>query len=111
MPAKKSAKKRMRTDEKNRQRNFAFKSKLKTAVKKPLVLHGGSGIAVGSIQAAIKNGIAKINIGTDIRQVYEQAVNSGKTVTEAQDAVYQEVCRILKETLDVQNSRDVINPD
>ncbi len=91
--------------------NIEHLSKLKAAVKKPLVLHGGSGIAVESIRAAIKNGIAKINIGTDIRQVYEKAVNCGETVAEAQDAVYQEVCRILKETLDIQNSRDVINPD
>ena len=91
--------------------NIEHLSKLKAAVKIPLVLHGGSGIAVESIQAAIKNGIAKINIGTDIRQVYEQAVNSGKTIAKAQDTVYQEVCRILKKTLNVQNSRDVINPD
>ena len=32
----------------------------------PLVLHGGSGIPDDQIQAAIKNGIRKINFGTDV---------------------------------------------
>jgi ketose-bisphosphate aldolase len=38
----------------------------------PLVLHGGSGIQVDFIRRGIKAGIAKINVGTEIRQAYEK---------------------------------------
>lgn len=40
----------------------------------PLVLHGGSGILKDSILAAIRNGIAKINVGTTLRQAYESGL-------------------------------------
>jgi ketose-bisphosphate aldolase len=42
----------------------------------PLVLHGGSGIKTEYVLEAIKNGITKINIGTDIRQSYERAMKA-----------------------------------
>ncbi|NLE66791.1 MAG: class II fructose-bisphosphate aldolase [Lentisphaerae bacterium] len=48
--------------------------KLRTAAGIPLVLHGGSGIQQAYVLEAIKNGIAKINVGTEIRQVYESAM-------------------------------------
>jgi ketose-bisphosphate aldolase len=44
------------------------------ATEIPLVLHGGSGIGIEDLRAAFRNGIAKINIATDIRQPYERAV-------------------------------------
>ena len=37
----------------------------------PLVLHGGSGIKQEYILRAMENGIAKINVATEIRQPYE----------------------------------------
>ena len=40
----------------------------------PLVLHGGSGIKQDYILRAIENGIAKINVATEIRQPYEFAL-------------------------------------
>ena len=48
--------------------------KLQKAAGIPLVLHGGSGIQQSYVLEAIKNGIAKINVGTEIRQVYERAL-------------------------------------
>jgi len=36
----------------------------------PLVLHGASGVGDADVQAAVKNGIAKINIDTDIRKTF-----------------------------------------
>lgn len=42
--------------------------------KRPLVLHGGSGIRIEYLKEAIKNGITKINIGTEIRQAYERGM-------------------------------------
>ena len=40
----------------------------------PLVLHGGSGINNQCILDGIANGIAKINVGTEIRQTYERTL-------------------------------------
>ncbi len=91
--------------------NIERLSKLRHVVGVPLVLHGGSGIKKESIQAGIKNGIAKINIGTDIRQRYEQAIQRSESVDDAKKIVYQRVCEILKNDLQVENSRNVINPD
>ena len=41
-------------------------AEIRSALDTPLVLHGGSGIPDDQIQAAIKNGIRKINFGTDV---------------------------------------------
>ncbi|MHC4123500.1 MAG: class II fructose-bisphosphate aldolase [Planctomycetota bacterium] len=91
--------------------NIEHLSKLNEALGIPLVLHGGSGIAKESLLAGIKKGIAKINIGTDLRQPYEQAVKAGKTVEQAKEIIYEKTCNILKNHLEVENSRDIINPD
>jgi len=68
--------------------------KLAAATAIPLVLHGGSGIQQKYVLQAIKAGIAKMNIGTEIRQVYEVALEEG--ISEAQEAVYKSVSSILK---------------
>ena len=47
--------------------------KLQNVTSVPMVLHGGSGIQQQYILEAVQNGIAKINIGTIIRQAYEKA--------------------------------------
>ncbi|MCL4384065.1 class II fructose-bisphosphate aldolase [Patescibacteria group bacterium] len=39
-----------------------------------LTLHGGSGIPLDQIQAAIKSGIVKININTDLRHVFKTSL-------------------------------------
>lgn len=48
--------------------------RLKEVTKRPLVLHGGSGIKIEYLKLAIENGITKINIGTEIRQAYESGL-------------------------------------
>ena len=55
----------------------------------PLVLHGGSGIAKASILEGVRHGIAKINIGTAIRQAYESgaAVSPAEARRRTKDAV------------------------
>ena len=40
----------------------------------PLVLHGGSGVSNESIRGAIKRGIKKINVGTDLKVVSSDAI-------------------------------------
>ena len=39
---------------------------IKEAVNVPLVLHGGSGTPIDQVQEAIRNGIRKINVATDV---------------------------------------------
>jgi len=79
------------------------------AVQIPLVLHGGSGIKKEYIQQAIPRGIAKINIGTAIRQAYESAIKESPHV--ARKAVYDTTLQILTQELELQGSRRVINPE
>ncbi len=52
-------------------------SRLSKATGIPLVLHGGSGVVQEDVLAGIKRGIAKINIGTEIRQAYEAGLAAG----------------------------------
>lgn len=49
------------------------KIKRKTAI--PLVLHGASGVSDADIKTAIANGIAKINIDTDIRHTFSKTIH------------------------------------
>jgi len=47
--------------------NFSLLKKIKSNVKKPFVLHGGSGVDDKKIKQSIKDGVNIINIGTDIK--------------------------------------------
>lgn len=68
-------------------------------IRIPIVLHGGSGIPKSFVQDGIRHGIAKINIGTAIRQVFER--NRSISAEAARTAVYEEVKRILVDDLEV----------
>ena len=78
----------------------------------PLVLHGGSGINVEYIRRGIEEGIAKINVGTEIRQSYLKTLeeSSGDTLL-AQEAVYNKVREIIRDMLGVQNTRTILYSD
>ena len=54
--------------------NTEHLNKISEKVGIPLVLHGGSGIRLESLLEAVKNGITKINVGTALRQVYENSL-------------------------------------
>ncbi|MCL1856573.1 MAG: class II fructose-bisphosphate aldolase [Kiritimatiellaeota bacterium] len=70
--------------------------------KMPLVLHGGSGIKQEYILAAIANGIAKINVATEIRQPYEAALDERPGDTEyARAHVYARTRWVLRDFLNV----------
>ena len=90
--------------------NIEHLVRLRDATRIPLVLHGGSGIPKESIQAGIAHGIAKINIGTDLRQPYEQAIRDGLSIDAARSVVYERARYILSDVLLAENSRGVINP-
>jgi ketose-bisphosphate aldolase len=49
---------------------------LRDRVRIPLVLHGGTGIAAGSLKEAIHLGVAKVNYGTYLKQRYLKAVSA-----------------------------------
>jgi ketose-bisphosphate aldolase len=61
--------------------------KISDTVGIPLVLHGGTGIQLTYLLAAVQNGITKINIATAIRQPYEAALRRGSDTAAAQQAV------------------------
>lgn len=79
--------------------NLEHLERLRQATGVPLVLHGGSGIERNCLLAAIKKGIAKVNIGAEIRQAYEVALRESGKVTAAQDAVYERTSWLLREYL------------
>jgi fructose-bisphosphate aldolase class II len=74
----------------------------------PLVLHGGSGIQVDCLLEAFKHGIAKINIGTTIRQAYEAGVQ--KSIGQGQDNVYVETKRLIYDELQIAGTVKLVNP-
>lgn len=82
--------------------------KLRRATGIPLVLHGGSGVKRRYVLAAIERGIAKINIGTEIRQAYETALSDSEDTADAQAAVYERTRWLIRDYFGVDGSRDVV---
>jgi ketose-bisphosphate aldolase len=87
--------------------NIDHLKRIRVATPVPLVLHGGTGIPKHYIQAAIKEGIAKINVAMAIRQPYEQT--RAQSVIQAQDAVYETTVRLIREELEVEGLATLIN--
>lgn len=54
--------------------DFNIVKKIKDATHKPLVLHGGSGCGEENIKTAIKYGINKVNVGSDVMKAQAEAV-------------------------------------
>ena len=89
--------------------DVAHVAELYRAVGIPLVLHGGSGIQHQYILDAISAGIAKINVGTELRQTYEFALQeSGNDVSFAQDALYKRTRAYIAEYLFNTNLKDLL---
>jgi ketose-bisphosphate aldolase len=89
--------------------NIEHLQRIYEAAQIPLVLHGGSGIKKKYIQEAIQRGIAKINIGTAVRQPYEVALK--ESLEAARKAAYDAAVQVLTEELQLQGSRRLINPE
>jgi len=86
--------------------NIEHLKKIRDAAGVPLVLHGGSGIRKPYLMEAFHHGIAKINVGTTIRQAYEAA--RGESVSKARSAVYKTMVRIICEELETQGLADLL---
>jgi len=81
---------------------------LREATDVPLVLHGGSGVRRDDVLAAIRVGIAKINVATEIRQAFEQGLRATGGLDGAKDAVYERTTWLLKEYYGISGSRGLI---
>jgi len=82
--------------------------KLHQATGIPLVLHGGSGVKQEYLLAGIKKGIAKVNVGTEIRQTYEQTLSTSNDLATAQNAVYNRTCWLIKDYLGLSGTRSLL---
>ncbi|MEO1770570.1 class II fructose-bisphosphate aldolase [Candidatus Enterococcus ferrettii] len=56
--------------------DFELLKRIKEKIPVPLVLHGGSGIPAKDVKTAIKHGIRKVNVGTEIRHTYITSLNA-----------------------------------
>ena len=87
--------------------NIEHLREIHTTTGIPLVLHGGTGIRKEYIIDSIRNGIAKINVATAIRQPYEQTLAQG--IPAAQEAVYNAMLTVIKDDLEVENTANKLN--
>lgn len=72
--------------------DFEKMEQIKTATNLPLVLHGGTGIPDELIKKAIKHGVCKININTELQDVWNKSVR-----------------RFIEENPDVYDPRKIIS--
>lgn len=88
--------------------NLDHLERLREATGVPLVLHGGSGVKREYLLAAIKKGIAKVNVGTEIRQAHESALRESSSVAAAQDAVYERTCWLIRDYFGLAGTRRLV---
>lgn len=88
--------------------DIAHLDKIRQVAPVPLVLHGGSGIQDEYLRKAFKHGIAKINIGTTIRQAYE--TGSRQSIEQGQRNVFVETNNLLNGVLQIAGKAKVVNP-
>lgn len=85
--------------------NLELVEEISRATGIPLVLHGGSGIQRSFVMEGIKRGIAKINIGTEIRQAYEKGLAQTGRIRDARQAVFERTCHLLDDYLNLKGTR------
>lgn len=84
----------------------ALLERLSAALAIPLVLHGSSGVPDEGLVAAVRGGIAKVNVGTALNlamtgairaflAAHPEAVDSRKYLTVGREAMAREVTRII----------------
>ena len=83
-------------------------AQLRGALNIPLVLHGGSGIENDYITRGIKAGIAKINVGTELRQPYERAMREKNDVEYARECVYLRCRELIRDFLHTAGDAEIL---
>ncbi len=84
-------------------------AQLREALDIPLVLHGGSGIENDYIVRGIRAGIAKINVGTELRQPYERAMREKNDVEYAREKVYLRCRELIRDFLRTANDAPILS--
>ncbi|MDR0362686.1 MAG: class II fructose-bisphosphate aldolase [Planctomycetota bacterium] len=84
--------------------NIEHLKKINEVAGAPLVLHGGSGIQKEYLREAFKNGIAKLNVGTNIRQPYEKGLE--ESVEKGRELVYAAMIDVIKNELGVEGTAE-----
>ncbi len=77
--------------------NLEHLETLHKATGVPIVLHGGSGVRHEDVLAGMKRGIAKVNVGFEIRKAYEDALKSSGSVETAGESFYRRTRSLLKD--------------
>jgi fructose-bisphosphate aldolase class II len=85
--------------------NLDHLDRIRQATDIPLVLHGGSGIRREHLLKAVQRGIAKVNVGTEIRQAYESVLWESGSVAAAQEAVYERTDWLLRDYFGLAGTR------
>jgi ketose-bisphosphate aldolase len=89
--------------------NIEHLKKLRKVTGVPLVLHGGSGVQREYILEAVKNGLAKLNIGTEIRQAYEKKLRETNNVEKAQEEVSKAMEYLIVEYYGIKGSKSLLD--
>ncbi len=71
--------------------------KIRSATDTPLVLHGGSGLTDEDFRTAIENGIAKVNIFTDLCNAGKRAMAEGLALDESYLAIRDRKMAAIRE--------------
>jgi ketose-bisphosphate aldolase len=79
-------------------------ARLQAAADRPLVLHGGSGVRREDVLASIGQGIAKVNVASEIRRAYEQALAEHASVAAAQQATYERTTWLIADYFGLRGS-------
>ena len=91
--------------------NIEHLKKIKKITGVPLVLHGGSGINRLSVLEGIKNGITKINVGTEIRQTYENALKDRERhedIKHAQKKLTIRITELIRDYYKIEGSANTL---
>jgi len=88
--------------------NLEHLEKIRKAIDIPLVLHGGSSVSRDHLLRAVKGGIAKVNIGTEIRQAFESEMNSADGMAAAVKAVYERTAWLIQDYFDIGGTRSTL---
>ena len=86
--------------------NIDHLRKIRSITGIPLVLHGGSGVKREYILEAMKYGLSKINIGTDIRQVYEKEIRESGDIEKARKRVSERMDYLIVDYYKIEGSKN-----
>ncbi|MEK6645047.1 MAG: class II fructose-bisphosphate aldolase [Candidatus Firestonebacteria bacterium] len=85
--------------------NIEHLKKIKKVTNIPIVLHGGSGVDRNYVLEGIKNGIAKVNVSTEVRQVYEVALKEKPgDIDNAQKKLSLKLEELIRKYYNIENS-------